>query len=422
MKRNWKKIVIPVLLIAVIIMGSLTAWSIYKQKANSRSDDIPSDGVVSAFAFKKLMKSHDMKMFSGEEDGIKYQWLFLGNDIKKPKDINLLMKFNNDKLDLIKDQTKSEWIQGFSFKEEDSIDYNPTISIELNNKWDCSGADIYKFDEESNSYKIISGASVENSGNTMITFIHLDNKGKFYIVGTGESLDTASNKEEKKKEEEKISESPKYLIDSNSGEVNKSGKSGGGTYTNKSKEKYKSTAKERAQMAKGSDKKDKYQTDPIPEGKPVPIEWQDTSVDKSKVRHATLSIRCDTLLKPANYAEAKSNGKEEMIPSNGIIYSTKTVDFYEGEFVFDVLLREVKKNKIHMEFEMTPIYNSNYIQGIHNLYEFDGGALSGWMYKVNGWFPNYGCSRYLLKEGDVIEWIYTCDLGRDVGCEWMGGE
>jgi hypothetical protein len=68
-----------------------------------------------------------------------------------------------------------------------------------------------------------------------------------------------------------------------------------------------------------------------------------------------------------------------------------------------------------MEFSMTPIYNSNYIEGINNLYEFDAGELSGWMYKVNGWFPNYGSSRYVLKDGDVIEWVYTCDLGRDVG-------
>ena len=54
-------------------------------------------------------------------------------------------------------------------------------------------------------------------------------------------------------------------------------------------------------------------------------------------------------------------------------------------------------------------------QGIHNLYEFDCGELSGWMYNVNGWFPNYGCSRYALQDGDVIRWRYTCDLGADVG-------
>ena len=66
----------------------------------------------------------------------------------------------------------------------------------------------------------------------------------------------------------------------------------------------------------------------------------------------------------------------------------------------------------------TPVYNSAYIEGISNLYEFDCGERSGWMYKVNGWFPNYGCSRYELKNGDKIEWVYTCDLGRDVGGDY----
>ena len=37
------------------------------------------------------------------------------------------------------------------------------------------------------------------------------------------------------------------------------------------------------------------------------------------------------------------------------------------------------------------------------------------MYKVNDWFPNYGCSRYALQEGDKVEWLYTCDLGDDIG-------
>jgi hypothetical protein len=60
------------------------------------------------------------------------------------------------------------------------------------------------------------------------------------------------------------------------------------------------------------------------------------------------------------------------------------------------------------------------IAGINNLYEFDVGELSGWMYKVNGWYPNYGCSRYQVKDGDLIEWNYTCDLGRDLGEYWLG--
>ena len=68
-----------------------------------------------------------------------------------------------------------------------------------------------------------------------------------------------------------------------------------------------------------------------------------------------------------------------------------------------------------MLFRSTPIYNSAYVEGIHNLYEFDCGSGSGWMYRVNGWYPNYGCSRYQLSQGDTVEWRYTCDLGADIG-------
>ena len=68
-----------------------------------------------------------------------------------------------------------------------------------------------------------------------------------------------------------------------------------------------------------------------------------------------------------------------------------------------------------MEFRDDPLYSGAYIEGINYLYEFDGGTLSGWMYKVNGQFPNYGCSQYFVEDGDEIVWMYTCDLGRDVG-------
>ena len=157
--------------------------------------------------------------------------------------------------------------------------------------------------------------------------------------------------------------------------------------------------------------KDKYLTDPVPEGKPLPVEPQNAQVG-TDAYVCTLSVRCDTILD--NIANLDPE-KVELVPSDGVIFAEMTVTFYEGESVFNVLQREMKRHKIHMEFVNTPIYNSAYIEGINNLYEFDCGELSGWMYKVNGWFPNYGCSRYQLMDGDVIEWVYTCDLGRDVG-------
>ena len=157
--------------------------------------------------------------------------------------------------------------------------------------------------------------------------------------------------------------------------------------------------------------KDKYRTDPVSEGKPIPIE-PENAVITDKELTCTLSVRCDTILNNIGWLDSE---KVDIIPKDGVIFAERTVTFYEGESVFNLLLREMKRKKIHMEFENTPIYNSAYIEGIANLYEFDCGELSGWMYKVNDWFPNYGCSRYQLKAGDKVEWVYTCDLGNDVG-------
>ena len=156
---------------------------------------------------------------------------------------------------------------------------------------------------------------------------------------------------------------------------------------------------------------DIYNTTAVPEGKPIPIEPQN-AVISDKELSCTLSVRCDTVFNNMSWLNPE---KAELLPQNGEIFAEQMVTFYEGESVFNLLVREMKKNKIHLEFENTPIYNSAYIEGINNLYEFDCGELSGWMYRVNGWFPNYGCSRYQLKEGDRVEWIFTCSLGKDIG-------
>lgn len=157
--------------------------------------------------------------------------------------------------------------------------------------------------------------------------------------------------------------------------------------------------------------KDKYQTAPVPEGKPLPVEPQETEIS-DKAYTCTISISCATIL---NHMDWLTPGKEELVPEDGWILKPMQVTFYEGESVFNVLQRTCKQQKIHMEFTNTPMYNSAYIEGMNNLYERDCGELSGWMYQVNGWFPNYGCSRYQVQAGDEICWEYTCDLGVDVG-------
>lgn len=143
---------------------------------------------------------------------------------------------------------------------------------------------------------------------------------------------------------------------------------------------------------------------------------QDTTADQAAEETAnicTITIRCDTILENM---ENLDDGKEAYVPANGLILATSRVEFEEGETVFDVLNRVCEYAGIQIEYSWTPMYNSYYIEGLNNLYEFDCGNESGWMYKVNGWFPNYGCSSYTLEDGDDIVWCYTCNgLGADVG-------
>jgi len=106
-----------------------------------------------------------------------------------------------------------------------------------------------------------------------------------------------------------------------------------------------------------------------------------------------------------------------IVPASGCILDVTTVEIEQGNSVFDILNRVCQKYKIHMEHR-----SKNYINGINNLYEFDGGRWSGWMYSVNGWYPNYGCGTYFVKAGDVIEWNYTCDLGSDLNAKMDGAE
>lgn len=119
--------------------------------------------------------------------------------------------------------------------------------------------------------------------------------------------------------------------------------------------------------------KDKYQTAPVLEGKPLPVESQD-AVFSDTAYTCTLSVRCHTILDNMDWLNPE---KVELVLEDGVIFPTTTVTFYEGENVFNVLQRELKKAKIHMEFTDTPMYNSVYIEGINNLYEFDCGEQSG---------------------------------------------
>jgi len=153
-------------------------------------------------------------------------------------------------------------------------------------------------------------------------------------------------------------------------------------------------------------------TRPAPTTTAAPKTTAAPTTTQPQTLYCTLSIDCKTLL---DHLDELESGKRALVPANGVLLSARSVSFTEGESVFDVLKRVCRQNGLQMEFTMTPVYQSAYIEGIGNLYEFDGGPTSGWMYSVNGVYPNCGCSAYTLQNGDTVLWRYTCALGADIG-------
>ncbi len=134
--------------------------------------------------------------------------------------------------------------------------------------------------------------------------------------------------------------------------------------------------------------------------------YRSSAEKKNAVGSVTLTIRCDTIKDRDN----------KYIPKDGVILDTTTYKIAEGNTVYDILVEAVKENNIQMENRgsASGAHGMTYIAGINYLYEQQYGELSGWIYHVNGVSPSYGCGDYVLKDGDVIEWLYTCDLGRDL--------
>ena len=142
------------------------------------------------------------------------------------------------------------------------------------------------------------------------------------------------------------------------------------------------------------------------------------STTTTKGETVSFTIECKSI---NNNLGKLDSEKKDFVPKDGIIFSGD-VPVNNNETVFDVLKRvcaenhckadcKYCKNGIQIEYTFTPAFNTYYVEGIHQLYEFDCGASSGWVYSVNGVYPEVGCSSYDAKSGDVIVFSYTCERG-----------
>ncbi len=94
---------------------------------------------------------------------------------------------------------------------------------------------------------------------------------------------------------------------------------------------------------------------------------------------------------------------------NEIILPETEIGLYENETVLDVLVRAAKENDIRLDYSGTGM--TAYVKGIANLYEFDYGPQSGWVYYVSGYdsLPSTSCGAYTLSDQDTVEWVYVTE-------------
>lgn len=136
-----------------------------------------------------------------------------------------------------------------------------------------------------------------------------------------------------------------------------------------------------------------------------PVETEPPALQEPQEEKCVLSVSCAEIL---NNMDKLKPEKATLIPEGGVILAETPLELKEGDTAFSVLQRELKRRKIHMEFNYTPVYDSCYIEGIANIYEMDCGGQSGWIYLVNGVTPEVGANKYELAAGDRVEFYYTC--------------
>lgn len=135
---------------------------------------------------------------------------------------------------------------------------------------------------------------------------------------------------------------------------------------------------------------------------------------------------------------------------SGILLS-QDVDIYEGETAAETVVRMLQNNGYSVDYTgnyETGFYlarissESNFVTGNipedlrtkleehgFEIYDFTPNSLgdydftkgSGWMYQVNGVYPNYGLSDYCFQNGDTLRLRFTLAYGADIGQDMTGG-
>lgn len=344
---------------------------------------LPSSGIVTKDQLSTLQGKTGTYRFTGTDGAVRYTWAYNAAQIKNPADQHLKISVTTKGSDLKKVRdAASNAPYAISVKIPNfELAGSPQLSIELPQAWNANVVKLVA--RQAGSLRQITAAqpriAITKKATLLIGTITLTNKTLYFVGGYNKNEPPAGESKGSKGKAENKNDTADSA-GSSDGSATARGSGG-------------SAANGEAGVPSGSSKSANPSRDP----------------DSVQV---TVSVDAKTAA--ARMGEVKQS-KRGFVPSNGWIVAPTRITLRKGQTAYDALVQVTKSRGIQMDSSFFPAFNAYYVRGINNLYEFDGGQTSGWMYSVDGWFPNYGSSQYSsLESGSVIQWRYTMELGHDV--------
>lgn len=120
---------------------------------------------------------------------------------------------------------------------------------------------------------------------------------------------------------------------------------------------------------------------------------QTTTKKQKQTLSVTFTITCSAAV-----------GRVDGVPESGYFLKGAGVSVSNGANVYEALVKCCEVNGVAVVASNT-MYGM-YVSSIGGLAEFEAGKMSGWTYTVNGNYPPKACDKYVLSDGDRVEFIY----------------
>ncbi|WP_225228828.1 DUF4430 domain-containing protein [Bacillus sp. PS06] len=158
---------------------------------------------------------------------------------------------------------------------------------------------------------------------------------------------------------------------------------------------------------KAEQKKDSTKTLPVSsaEKETTSKSQSEKSTQTKKEADSPKETKQEEKAAPVPKPAERNNNVTISINGKGVILSNTTIEVTSNDTVLTILQRVTKAQGISLSVRGSG--GMSYVEGINNLFEFDYGPQSGWIYKVNGTSQNKSAGIYKVNPGDVILWEYT---------------